>query len=139
MPDNEPEFIKKFLESLNLHVSCFFQRHLIELYPDKVRLIDLGVCQQPPSIFINLNSLGWMSVRRAVPRIKDLRALQLAFDKGICGPPESLASKQDIQTTTEERKRNISEVNSYPASILEPSFVDRDVYCTKRMFRWKKQ
>jgi hypothetical protein len=102
-PKSEPDFIKKFLNRLNVHVSCFFQRHLQLRYPGKVPL-DTSGCGQPLSdIFIDLNGLKWMDIRHAMSRIEDLWQIQWAVNEGISGPKpsEKSASNKDNQQLKE--------------------------------------
>ncbi|KAI3329263.1 hypothetical protein HD806DRAFT_519489 [Xylariaceae sp. AK1471] len=100
-PEYEPDFIKKFLKRLNVHVSCYFQRYLRLKHPDMVPLVTPGFGQPFPSIFIDLSHLQWMDIRRAINRMKDLRYLQWAFDEGLSGLPENSTLKQGIQQQKE--------------------------------------
>ncbi|KAI1430093.1 hypothetical protein F5Y12DRAFT_222125 [Xylaria sp. FL1777] len=85
-PESDPEFITNFLNSLNVHVSCALQRHLSEIYPYKVVLVAFSVGQPTPNIFIRLCDLRWIDIRRAIPKMKNLKDLQWAVNEGISGP-----------------------------------------------------
>ncbi|KAI1150214.1 hypothetical protein F4825DRAFT_452690 [Nemania diffusa] len=92
--DNEPQFIKTFLNEINIHSSCALQRHLLNIYPKKVTLRPPEVSQQPPNIFIELLGMRWKDIRRAIPKIHDLRSLQWAVNEGISGPTQAYISQQ---------------------------------------------
>ncbi|KAI0114047.1 hypothetical protein GGR51DRAFT_476083 [Nemania sp. FL0031] len=94
--ENEPQFIETFLSEMNVHASCALQRHLLDLYPKKVALIPLAVGQQSPNIFIGLSHMKWSMIRRAVPKINDLKSLQFAINEGISGPTQAQISRQEI-------------------------------------------
>ncbi|TGJ84864.1 hypothetical protein E0Z10_g3932 [Xylaria hypoxylon] len=96
-PENETQFIETFLNKIGVHVSCVVQRHLLEMYPNRVALVTLDVDQQTQSIFIQLRRLRWNHIRTAIPKIEDLRALQWASDQKLTGPPQSLILKQGDQ------------------------------------------
>ncbi|KAI2638122.1 hypothetical protein GGS21DRAFT_509857 [Xylaria nigripes] len=85
-PANEADFITNFLNSLNVHVSCAVQRQLLQIYPKKVVLAATCTGEQSPKIFIDLDRIDWKTIRRAIPKIKDLRVLQWAFNNGLSGP-----------------------------------------------------
>ncbi|KAI1108702.1 hypothetical protein F5Y14DRAFT_70355 [Nemania sp. NC0429] len=93
-PDNDPQFIETFLSQINVHVSCALQRHLLEIYPKKVALISLDINQQPSTIFIKLGGMRWNDIRRGIPKIKDLKSLQLALDNAISGPTHEEIMRQ---------------------------------------------
>lgn len=86
-----------FLNKINVHVSCALQRHLLEIYPRKVVLVSLEIDQQPSTIFIKLGGMRWNDIRRAIPKIKDLKSLQLALDNGISGPTHKEILRQRDQ------------------------------------------
>ncbi|KAJ2986788.1 hypothetical protein NUW58_g4864 [Xylaria curta] len=86
-PKSPRKFIGTFLSELNVHVSCFFQRHLLKIYPQKVALIASDFGEPSPNIFIKLGGLTWNDIRRALPALRDWRAIQWAFDEGMSGPP----------------------------------------------------
>ncbi|KAI0401798.1 hypothetical protein F4802DRAFT_396194 [Xylaria palmicola] len=92
-PGDEQQYIRSFLSKINVHTSCAFQRHLLGLYPNKVTLVDLGVCQQAPTIFIRFRHMRWIHIRYAVIQIEDLRVLQAASDEGLSGPPQISITK----------------------------------------------
>ncbi|KAI1125939.1 hypothetical protein F5Y10DRAFT_294213 [Nemania abortiva] len=92
---NETQFMKAFLSKINVHVSCALQRHLLDIYPNKAALVSLKVGQQPPIIFIRLGRMRWNDIRRAIPKITDLKSLQWAVDEGISGPLPTQISRQD--------------------------------------------
>ncbi|KAI0539953.1 hypothetical protein GGR58DRAFT_462585 [Xylaria digitata] len=97
-PENETQFIETFLnritDEIDVHVSSVFQRHLLEIHPNRVALVAWDVEQQPPTIFIKMRRLRWNHIRRAIPMIEDLRVLQTASDQRLIGPPQNLTSKK---------------------------------------------
>ncbi|KAI1178831.1 hypothetical protein F4777DRAFT_63674 [Nemania sp. FL0916] len=98
--NDEFEFIETFFGEINVHVSCALQRHLLDIYTKKVTLVSLDAGQRPPSIFINLSKTKWDDIRRAIPKIRDLRSLQWAFDNRISGPIQTTVLQEATEKTT---------------------------------------
>ncbi|KAI8632041.1 hypothetical protein F5Y19DRAFT_492953 [Xylariaceae sp. FL1651] len=99
-PESDPKFIKMFLEELNEHASCWFQRHLLDKYPNTVQLVDLDMGQRHPTVFIHLDGLDWKHIKHAAHRT-DLRLLQTAVDEAITGPSHDLVMKQSARKRKE--------------------------------------
>ncbi|KAI1431707.1 hypothetical protein GGR50DRAFT_43873 [Xylaria sp. CBS 124048] len=94
-PKNESQFIQSFLGSLNVHVSCAVQRQLLKICPSKAALATVHADQSASNIFIDLGRMDWKTIRRAIPKIKDLRILQWALNEGLTGPPPSRTAKEE--------------------------------------------
>ncbi|KAJ8129971.1 hypothetical protein O1611_g3658 [Lasiodiplodia mahajangana] len=120
---NEQQFIETFLSEMNVHVSCALQRHLLDIYPKKVALIPLEVGQQSPSIFIGLSHMKWSMIRRAVPKISNLKSLQFAVNEGISGPTQTQISRQinRIQTDLESLHSTELQGESQTCGISTPN------------------
>ncbi|KAK5624746.1 hypothetical protein RRF57_000462 [Xylaria bambusicola] len=83
-PDDETEFIREFLSTINVHASCLLQRHFLKKRPDQVKLIALGAGQHTPAIFIELSGVIWKDIKRMIGTL-NLKLVQTAVEKKISG------------------------------------------------------
>ncbi|KAI0203890.1 hypothetical protein F4808DRAFT_391849 [Astrocystis sublimbata] len=87
-PQDHIKFIQELLQEVgkvNIHVSCALQRHLLEMYPKRVKLISPQDGTQYPQVFIEPGRMKWSDVKRAVGNF-DMRKFQWASNDGITGP-----------------------------------------------------
>jgi len=133
-PQNETNFIKKFLESVNIHASCALQRYLLsECPPGTVSIAPLNVDPALASVFIEPTGLDWSCIKDTL-RSRSLSFIRKAFDEKLCGPPPGLLNEvqqgvkldapspdpyvdQPILETSQQRKR--PKANKRPYSHTE--------------------